>query len=106
MSSADIVVKAQIARRQFFCCKKNPTDDRRSMWHQSRYRGRQRIYLQAMRSPTYLLESRVYSQKRILITSAKRLLQQNLPGADSCTAANSRVIRLPRRHGQAATEEL
>jgi hypothetical protein len=34
------------------------------MWPQSRYRGRQRVYLQAMRSPTYLHESRVYSQKK------------------------------------------
>jgi hypothetical protein len=33
------------------------------MWPQSRYRGRQRVYLQAMRSPTSLHESRVYSQK-------------------------------------------
>jgi hypothetical protein len=44
--SADIVAKSQIARRQ-----KNLTDDRRSMWPQSRYRGRQRVYVQAMRSP-------------------------------------------------------
>src|SRR6478672_497779 len=59
-----------------YCCKspklpganfsavKNPTDDRRSMWPQSRYRGRQRVYLQAMRSPTSLHEIRVYSQKK------------------------------------------
>src|ERR1700737_5216384 len=59
-----------------YCCKspklpganfsagKKPTDDRRSMWPQSRYRGRQRVYLQAMRSPTSLHESRVYSQKK------------------------------------------
>src|ERR1700736_6268110 len=59
-----------------YCCKspklpganfsavKNPTDDRRSMWPQSRYRGRQRGYLQAMRSPISLHESRVYSQKK------------------------------------------
>jgi hypothetical protein len=59
-----LLQKSQIARRQFSCCKKNPTDDRRSMWPQSRYRGRQRVYLQAMRSPTYLHESRVYSQKK------------------------------------------
>src|SRR6478672_4301364 len=41
-------------------------------------------------------QSRVYSQKNFLIKSAKRLLQQNLPGPDSCTATN-RVIQSPRR---------
>src|SRR5262245_63171216 len=35
-----------------------------------------------------------------LITSAKRLLQQYLPIADSCGAANSAPIRSPRRHGR------
>src|ERR1700730_15756387 len=46
------------------------------MWPQSRYRGRQRVYLQAMRSPISLHESRSVQPKEILITSAKRLLQQ------------------------------
>jgi hypothetical protein len=55
------------------------------MWPQSRYRGRPRVYLQAMRSPTSL-HARV-QPKEILITSAKRLLQQNLQRADSRTAA-------------------
>src|SRR4029077_18388291 len=39
--------------------------------------------------------------KEILIASAKRLLQQNLPQPDSCTAANNvlaaTLIRSPRR---------
>ena len=35
--------------------------------------------------------------KEILITSAKRLLQQNLPEADSCSAAN-RMTAIPTRH--------
>jgi hypothetical protein len=55
-----LLQKSQIAWRQFSCCNKIV---RRSMWPQSRYR-RQRVYLQAMRSPTYLHESRVYSQKK------------------------------------------
>jgi hypothetical protein len=57
-----LLKKSQIARRQFACCKKiRPTTADRP---QSRYRGRQRVYLQAMRSPTSLHESRVYSQKK------------------------------------------
>jgi hypothetical protein len=47
------------------------------MWPQSRFRGRQRFYLQVIRSPTSSRESRVVQPKEILITSAKRLLQQN-----------------------------
>src|SRR6202022_1014236 len=33
--------------------------------------------------------------KKILVTSARRLLQQNLPTADSCTAAKTSAWRLP-----------
>ena len=40
--------------------------------------------------------------KEILITSAKRLLQQNLPKPDSCTAANSPLIRSLRRRAAGA----
>src|SRR5262245_21175132 len=59
-----------------YCCKspklpganfpavKTPTNDRRSMWPQSRCRGRQRVFLRTMRSPTYLHGSRLYSQKK------------------------------------------
>jgi hypothetical protein len=36
------------------------------MWPQSRYRGRQRVYLQS-----YLLESRVYSSKNLRSTVQK-----------------------------------
>jgi hypothetical protein len=60
---SDIVAKVPNCRALIFLLLKNPTDNRRSMWPQSRYRGRQRVYLQAMRSPTSLHESRVYSQK-------------------------------------------
>src|ERR1700730_1834827 len=59
-----LLQKSQIARRQFSCCKKNPTDDRRFMWPQLRYRCRQWVYLHAMRPRTSLHENRVYSQKK------------------------------------------
>ena len=49
---------------------------------QSRYGDRQSVYRQAMRSPTSLHENRVYSQKKILMTSAKGLLQQNRHQSD------------------------
>jgi hypothetical protein len=38
-----------------------------------------------MRPPTYLHEKSRVQPKETLITSAKRLLQQNLPQPDSCT---------------------
>jgi hypothetical protein len=41
-----------------------------------------------------------------LITSAKRLLQQNLPIADICTAAKAIAIRSPRRRVRAASGAL
>src|SRR5260370_196442 len=44
------------------------------MWPQSRYRGRQRVYLQAMRSPHIFIRKSSVQPKEILITSAKRLL--------------------------------
>jgi hypothetical protein len=59
----------------------------------SRYRGRQRVYLQAMRSPTSLHESRL-RPKEFLIASAKRLLQQNLPGADHPPGLKTARFRL------------
>ncbi len=61
---ADIVAKVPNGPALIFLLQKNPTDDRGSMWPQSRYRGRQRVYLHAMRSPTSLHENRVYSQKK------------------------------------------
>src|SRR6476659_2676934 len=44
--------------------------------------------------------------KDILITSAKRLLQQYLPQADICSAANSSLIRSPHRRGAGSRSEL
>jgi hypothetical protein len=44
------------------------------MWPQSRYRGRQRVYLQAMRSPTYLHEYRVYGPDLSLVSIRLALL--------------------------------
>jgi hypothetical protein len=41
--------------------------------------------------------------REFLISSAKRLLQQYLPLADSCTAAKSISIRSPRRHEREAS---
>ena len=61
---ADIVAKVPNGPALIFLLQKNPTDDRGSMWPQSRYRGRQRVYLHAMRSPPSLHENRVYSQKK------------------------------------------
>src|SRR5262249_24728284 len=58
------VAKVRNCPALIFLLKKNPPDDRRSMWPQSRYRGRQRVFLQTMRSPTYLHASRLYSQKK------------------------------------------
>src|ERR1700730_3952438 len=40
--------------------------------------------------------------RKIFISSGKRLLQQNLPGPDSCSAAKSTFIRSPRRRGRTA----
>ena len=72
--------------------KVDPTDDRRFVYPQTRYRGRTRVFRQAMRSPTSLHESRVYGPGEILVTCVKRLLQQNLPRGDL-----SRSNNVPRR---------
>jgi len=79
------------------------------MWPQSYYRRRQRVYLQEMRSPHIFTRKSRVQPKEILITSAKRLLQQYLPAADSCSAAINRLFdhlvsrdeQTGRRHGQA-----
>ena len=47
------------------------------MWPQSRYRGRQRVYLQAMRPPTSFTRKSRVQPKKILIASAQRLFQQH-----------------------------
>jgi hypothetical protein len=47
-----------------FSAVKNPTDHCRPMWPQSRYRGRQRVYLQAMRFPPHLYTKVACTAKR------------------------------------------
>jgi hypothetical protein len=89
-----LLQKSQIARRQIFLLLKNPTDDRRSMWPQSRYRGRQRVYLQANEVPHIFTRKSRLRPKEFLIASAKRLLQQNLPGADHPPGLKTARFRL------------
>jgi hypothetical protein len=59
-----LLKKSQIARRQFSCCKKS---DRRPPNRCGLNRVTEvasEFHLQAMRSPTFLHENRVYSQKK------------------------------------------
>src|SRR5262245_46478908 len=72
------------------------------MWPQSRYRGRQRVFLRTMRSPTYLHGSRLYSdpllvrerhqpQKRFAHAETTRMTARS----SQCEQAGN-VVQFPR----------
>src|ERR1700730_12216537 len=93
---ADIVAKVPNCPAPIFLLQKTPTDDRRSMWPQSRY-PRAPVSLSSGDEVSHIFtrHSRV-QPKEMLITSAKRLLQHYLPEAEVSSPPSMGDLR-PRR---------
>jgi hypothetical protein len=68
------------------------------MWPQSHYRGRQRVYRQAMRSPTFLHESCVYSQKNFDHECKKTFATKSALKRPSALPLESPVTELVQMH--------
>jgi hypothetical protein len=84
-----------------YCCKspklpganfpavKKSTDDRRSMWPQSRYRGRQRVFLRTMRSP------HIYTE---VACTAKRNFDRECKKTFATKSARKRHMHRSKQH--------
>ena len=91
---ADIVAKVQNCPVIVLPPQDDPTDYRRSVYPQSRYRGRQRVLSSRNEVPHIFTRKSRVQPKEILITSAKRLFQQHRSTTAVSSALASGLLHL------------